>query len=108
MGGNVDRHFESTYVGHFINDGTSYGLRRTSSIRRQRRTSYIPISASKTDLNSSINTEEISSTTSESLSVNPILNPAVPETQPIIPAMIPLQSTLSCVPDVPVFETSPV
>jgi hypothetical protein len=30
-----DHHFESTYVGHFVSDGTSFGLRRASSIRRR-------------------------------------------------------------------------
>jgi len=30
-----DHRFESTYVGHFVSDGTSFGLRRASSIRRR-------------------------------------------------------------------------
>ena len=30
-----DHCFESTYVGHFVSDGTSFGLRRASSIRRR-------------------------------------------------------------------------
>ena len=35
-----DQHFESTYVGHFVSDGTSFGLRRTTSVRRREMTAH--------------------------------------------------------------------